>query len=170
MAKITRNYDALRPFVELCDGALVWKARPGRLRFNARYAGKEVRGKVNAQGYRVLTFSKDGYQYHIVLWMLHFGKMPANELDHINGKRSDNRIKNLREVTRSLNCRNMALRTDNTSGAVGVCRKRQRWAASICVNGKRRWLGAYSSLELAIAARKACQSDLGFTDRHGARQ
>ena len=41
--------------------------------------------------------------------------------DHINNKRFDNRIDNIRIVTASENNRNRTIRSDNTSGKQGVC-------------------------------------------------
>jgi len=169
MGKITKDYAALRLLIALKNGKLVWKERPGNTRFNTRYAGKEVFAATSNQGYHRLHCGKTGYQYHIVLWMLHFGEVPTAEIDHINGNPADNRIENLREVTRSMNSRNMALRIDNTTGAVGVCRKGSRWASTICTNGDRQWLGTFPTRELAIAARMAVHADLGFTARHGSR-
>ena len=44
---------------------------------------------------------------HQAVWAWHNGCFPTLQIDHINGKRFDNRIENLREVTQSENMRNM---------------------------------------------------------------
>ena len=44
---------------------------------------------------------------HRAIWAWHNGRLPTMQIDHINGKRFDNRIENLREVTQSENMRNM---------------------------------------------------------------
>ncbi len=44
---------------------------------------------------------------HRAIWAWHNGCFPTLQIDHINGKRFDNRIENLREVSPSENMRNM---------------------------------------------------------------
>lgn len=48
------------------------------------------------------------------------------------------------------------VRRNNTSGVPGVdwLAKKQRWRASICFKGKRRYLGSYEKFEDAVKARK----------------
>lgn len=54
------------------------------------------------------------------------------------------------------------VRKNNTSGVPGVdwLAKKQRWRASICFKGKRRYLGSYTRFEDAVAARKRAEEDL----------
>lgn len=69
------------------------------------------------------------------------------EVDHINGNALDNRRCNIRLVTRSQNNMNKELQSNNTSGYRGVYwnTRRRRWVAAIQVNGKSKYLGAYSN-------------------------
>ena len=48
------------------------------------------------------------------------------------------------------------VRRNNTSGVPGVdwLTKKQRWRATICFKGKRRYLGSYEKFEDAVKARK----------------
>ena len=48
------------------------------------------------------------------------------------------------------------VRRNNTSGVPGVewMAKKQRWRATICFKGKRRYLGSYVRFEDAVRARK----------------
>ena len=48
------------------------------------------------------------------------------------------------------------VRRNNTSGVPGVewMAKKQRWRATICFKGKRRYLGSYEKFEDAVKARK----------------
>lgn len=79
-------------------------------------------------------------------------KTPDNlETDHINGDRLDNRRKNLRSVTASINQLNRRKRD------VGVhySKNRGKWMAYIMVNRRRKFLGYWNSKELAMLARKS---------------
>lgn len=60
-------------------------------------------------------------------------------VDHINHNKLDNRRENLRICTSQQNNINMPIRLNNTSGTKGVTWRedRQKWVASITVNGKR---------------------------------
>lgn len=58
--------------------------------------------------------------------------------------------------------RTRTIRRNNTSGVPGVdwLMKKQRWRASICFKGKRRYLGSYSRFEDAVDARKRAEEEL----------
>lgn len=81
-----------------------------------RKTGMAVRGKVTARRngkyrYLLIRFMFNGHEFNIfshhAVWAWHNGRFPTLQIDHINGKRFDNRIENLREVTQSENMRNM---------------------------------------------------------------
>lgn len=86
-----------------------------------------VRGVTKCNtGYKITHLFISGkcvnLRYHHVVWVWHKGYWPA-ELDHINGDKSDNRIENLREVTRSENNLNREhpWRPNTDTGLPGVC-------------------------------------------------
>lgn len=84
-----------------------------------------------------------------------FGDVPnGNIIDHINGDRKDNRLKNLRLVTKQQNLQNRAVSSANKSGYKGVYlnKNRKRWCAAITPNGKSMFLGTYDTPELAAKA------------------
>jgi len=60
-------------------------------------------GTVLATGYRVIRV--DGYRYlaHRLAWFYVYGAWPVSEIDHINLLKDDNRISNLRDVSRKEN-------------------------------------------------------------------
>ena len=62
----------------------------------------------NGHGYCRVGFNGIMIFYHVIIWILSTGKdIPANlEIDHINGNRIDNRIENLRIVTKRGNQQN----------------------------------------------------------------
>lgn len=77
-------------------------------------------------------------------------------IDHINGNRADNRIANLRLVTRTQNMQNQHnAREDNkSSGVKGVTwnKRDKRWQAQLQQNGKCRFLGYFSTVDEAAKA------------------
>jgi len=90
-------------------------------------------------------------------------------IDHINGNRADNTIKNLRSVSQTENARNTKRKKHNTSGVSGVhwVKKDQRWLATIYHKGKRIGLGQYKSFDAAVAARKLGEQVYGYHKNHG---
>lgn len=74
--------------------------------------------------------------------------------DHRDGNGLNNRRKNLRPATIAQNARNCRRPKNNTSGVKGVTwhAKDNRWRAQIKVNGKRVWLGSFTSLDAAATA------------------
>jgi hypothetical protein len=79
----------------------------------------EVAGSPHNMGYRQITICRKKYLIHRLVWLYHYGNIP-DQLDHINGKRSDNRIENLRECTYSQNHGNKRMNRNNTTGYKGV--------------------------------------------------
>ena len=113
-------------------------------------------GSPNQKGHINIGIDGVRYRAHRLAWLYVYGRWPEKELDHINRVKADNRIANLREVSRSQNVQNTLLRANNKSGQKGVCWKKEKgvWGASIAVNGKQYHLGYYLSVEAASAAYK----------------
>jgi hypothetical protein len=87
-------------------GELFWNPR-GDKRRDARYANA-LAGSLNDSGYVDVSITIDGYSLryraHRISWLLYYGADPGNyQIDHIDGNRSNNCIKNLRLATASLN-------------------------------------------------------------------
>ena len=97
---------------------------------------------------------------HRLAWLYVYGVWPAGEIDHINGDGADNRIANLRDVTRGQNLANRRAMTLSETGLKGVERSRERWIARIASAGERRYLGTFDTPELAHAAYVAAAREL----------
>lgn len=98
------------------------------------------------------------------------GRFPANETDHINHVKDDNRWINLREATRVINLKNQAMYCNNTSGTTGVNWDKQhyKWVARIYTNeGRRIFLGRFQDIAAAITARKAAEIKYEYHQNHG---
>lgn len=135
------------------------------------FAGDRV-GSDNGRGYRIFSFRYNGKQVkfyeHQVIWWFNQGYW-STEIDHINGVRWDNRIENLREVTRLDNTRNACRRKDNKSGVTGVVwhKAANKWLAQIRVLGQNIYLGLFIDLEEAVSTRRTAEVKYGFHPNHG---
>lgn len=140
--------------------------------WNSLRSGKEAYTALHSSGYRQGSFLGVRPLAHRVAWALFYGKWPAFDIDHINGVRTDNRIENLREVSRQDNLRNQIIRSDNTSGVTGVhwASTEGCWIAQIGLSGRPKHLGRYQDFSLAVAARKAAERRYGFAKTHGMAQ
>jgi len=130
-------------------------------------AGCDDEGK--GKTYRVITVLGKSYPAHHLAWMYINGSLPDNELDHIDGFGTNNRIENLRPVTHIENHKNKRLYSTSTSGYSGVNWKKdqQRWTARIGVCGVRKHLGSYETIIDAVAARIRASKEYGFHENHG---
>ena len=132
-------------------GELHWIVRPSY----CMREGDRVGGK-NSTGYVTAKIDGKSYQVHRLVWLYVHGQWPKAEIDHINGEKSDNRIDNLRDVSRSQNMLNQHRpRKDNRVGAHGVHRRTANglYRALIQKNGKRYYLGQFANVEDARRAR-----------------
>jgi hypothetical protein len=131
-------------------GVFAWRASRG--------AGANVGAVAGTlhQGYRKIRVDGVKHFAHRLAWLHVHGEWPAGEIDHVNGDKLDNRIANLRDVTRSTNKQNMReARADSASGFLGVLfrktAKRNPYAASIMVEGRRKHLGQFPTPDAAHA-------------------
>jgi hypothetical protein len=115
---------------------------------------------ISRGGYLRVGLDKRRYLLHRLAWLYVHGVFPVVEIDHINQARTDNRLENLRLATRMQNAQNVLMRSNNKSGVKGVSWDvdRQRWRAQINIDGKRRYLGLFDSVEGAGAAYNAAAS------------
>lgn len=130
-------------------GVFQWRVKPRR--------GVQIgdrAGTVDPLGYRGVRVDGRRYLEHRLAWAWVFGSQPPDELDHINGNPSDNRIANLRPATRSQNNQNTRRRCDNKSGFKGVSwiTARGKWRAEIKADGRVLHLGYFQTREEAHAA------------------
>lgn len=150
--------------------------RPGKKQssaasaFNKQFSGKPAFAAKTSHGYLNGSFLRHRFYAHQIAWFFHTGHWPTQNIDHINGDKTDNRPENLRDVATHINCRNSRRPITNTSGHVGVGpsgMKRKPWKALIMVNKRGISLGNFKTIEEAIAARNAASAIYEFTARHG---
>jgi hypothetical protein len=107
-----------------------------------------------SNGYRVIKINNNNYCAHRLAWLYIYGKWPKNEIDHINGIRSDNRIENLRDVLHSENLQNQRNPRKNSKlGIMGASLHTDgRYQAHLKHNGKIKYIGLFDTPEQAHEA------------------
>ena len=101
---------------------------------------------VGTKGYLVIG----KVYHHRVLWESARGAIPPDmEIDHINRDRLDNRIANLRVVTRHQNAQNKGSQSNTVAKLKGVVLHRGKFVARINFNGKRHYLGRFTTAQEA---------------------
>lgn len=105
-------------------------------------------------GYVYVCVNRKKYAAHRLAILYVTGAPPDGEIDHINRIKTDNRICNLRVVSKSVNQQNKALpQKNNTTGVLGVdLWHGKKFRARIGVNGKQMLIGWYDSIEEAEIA------------------
>lgn len=91
--------------------------RDGTLSRNDRKGGT---GSYDKDGYLIIKIKGKQYKAHRVVWFLNKGYFPTKELDHINRIKTDNRIENLREVSRIENILNRDVAVNRDTGVEGI--------------------------------------------------
>jgi hypothetical protein len=116
----------------------------------------EVVGSCKSNGYAKVSVDGGQYLLHRVIYLYMTGSFPVHGIDHINGKRDDNRWVNLRPAGASLNNQNYrkAGSHNRTSALLGVDWRvsKQKWRAAITINNRSRHIGYFETAEAAHAA------------------
>jgi HNH endonuclease/AP2 domain len=131
-----------------------------RKRMNARVRAGHIAGTLTRDGYRVIAINGRPYRAHRLAWLYVTGKWCSLVIDHRDGDPSNNRWNNLRRATRSQNSANRRVPRNNASGLKGVSRYQGRWRATIHKEGRRHYLGIFSTREAAHAAYEAAARKL----------
>lgn len=113
---------------------------------NVSMAGSIAGRSMNSDGYRQIVIAGRFYKAHRLAWFYVHGKWP-DQIDHINGDRTDNRLCNLRNVTSQQNTQNQRKpHRNNKLGLLGVVmRPNGRYQAEIRVDGRKRYLGTFDT-------------------------
>jgi hypothetical protein len=113
-----------------------------------------VAGTVLATGYRVIRACGSRFLAHRLAWFYVYGEWPI-ELDHINRDKDDNRLINLREVSRSGNMVNSGGWSNSTLGIKNISRKRKSFHVQVFRDGETIYRETFACLGQAVKARDA---------------
>ena len=127
-------------------GVFRWKKDSG---WDAK-AGAQA-GSVHRSGYRRIGVCGALVYAHRLAWLMHHGKPPADQIDHINGNRDDNRIANLRDANAQINSQNHVVTKAQRSSLVGVMSDGANglWAAQVRFKGTVVRAGGFKTIEAA---------------------
>ena len=147
--------------------------KTGLLTRSSRRCGVNINTPVGTimkgHGYLRTRIDNKGYLVHRLIWLYVYGAFPYGQIDHINGIRLDNRISNLRDVSKKENLINKRIYSNSNTGITGVHwhKQHRKWAAVICKNGRRKHLGLFNNIEDAKKCRDEANKKYGFHFNHG---
>lgn len=121
-------------------------------------AGNEA-GTIIHHGYRAINIDGRRYLAHRLAWFYMTGEWP-NIIDHRDRDTGNNRFVNLRNGTRRLNNQNLGMRSDNSTGFIGVTKQKRLFAARISNKGKMIHIGSYRTAEEAHEAYQKAKKEL----------
>lgn len=159
------DYELIRKLFHYDEQTGVFK-RIGRLKSNGEISKCDFVGKATStHGYLQYTVKDKTYDVHRLIFLYVYGKFPDCDIDHIDGNRLNNKLSNLRAVSRTENLRNVGRKSrQSKSGHLGVglnntTGKYRVWISNLFFDG-------FLTLEDAISFRKAKELELGFSEHH----
>lgn len=137
-------------------GILTWRDRVGNV------AAGSVAGRITNKGYIQIGVCGKRYMAHRLAWAYVHGYWPNGDIDHIDGDRLNNRIANLRDVSRAVNSQNerRARSSNKSCGLLGVSASLSKWRALIRVDGKKLYIGTFDTPKAAHEAYLSAKREL----------
>lgn len=132
----------------------VFTASENRGRGTGRWKKGRPCGCRTSHGYTQIVVDLRTYMAHRLAWVYMTGRPPENGIDHVNGDRSDNRWRNLREANQSENSGNKRGHRSTKTGIKGVYpfKGGPRFQARVMKNGKNVFTKVFNTIEEAKAA------------------
>lgn len=157
-------------------GIFVWKNRCRELfktqrafvQWNDKYAGNVAGTTKKDSGYIIISIFKHLVRAHHLAWIVQYGIKPSGEIDHINGRRDDNRIENLRDITKAENAKNKCLSSRNKTGFHGISlHKNGKYRVKVIASNQQKHLGYFKDINDAVLVRKSFEAENGYHLNHG---
>lgn len=122
----------------------------------------DIAGSLQHEGYHRVSIDKKEYLSHRLAWFYIYKEWPKGQIDHINGIKNDNRIKNLRDVSHSINGQNQTKHRNGHLVGTTWCKRDKKWIAYIYINRKRKHIGVFLSQQEAHEAYLLKRMELGL--------
>lgn len=136
------------------DGYLIWK----KPKISWIKIGQRA-GCDRGDGYYYVGYGGKNHTLHRLIFLYHHGYLPEF-IDHIDKNHTNNRIENLRPISKKLNAYNTdKLRSNNISGVRGVSwdNQQQKWTVRFKHDGKYLFLGYFNNVEDAKKIRQEAE-------------
>jgi hypothetical protein len=149
MGMITRELVDQLLCYDPATGIFMWRVNHNRAR-----AGMRAGFVCKRDGYVRIKINSRRYLAHRLAFLMVHGRWPVGDTDHVNQTKSDNRIANLREATRSQNKMNHPARSDSRTRCRGITPRpaHGNYQVRIQVDGKRKHIGVFANLAEAQRA------------------
>jgi len=182
--KVSEEYDEISRKIEINNNSITglsWKISPSKRVIKGTDCGT-LSGVGNSKYFRTMVTvngTRKSFRNHRIVWLLTFRYWPIFTIDHLDGNGLNNNISNLRDVTMTINNRNIKKRKDNSSGKTGVstvnngkycyvyafyCYNNKTFSKTFSVNK----FGIMEAYKQGCIFRNTGMSKLeGYTNRHG---
>ncbi|HNC23765.1 MAG TPA: HNH endonuclease signature motif containing protein [Opitutaceae bacterium] len=144
--------ELVREVFEYRSGRLLWRKKIGK----KVIVGTEA-GTPHSDGYITIRAFKKRFYAHRLIWIMHHGEIPADlVIDHINHDPSDNRVENLRLVTKAQNvAHRRGAQANSKSGIRGVSwvHRDRMWRVDV----RNKCVGRFGTIDEAARAAEAAR-------------
>ena len=141
------------------NGELYWKKTTGKRSIKDTKAGYLM------DPYLYVRINRTSYAVHRIIWKMEYGVDPIGDIDHINHTKTDNKIENLREVSRQENNMNRPLQKNNSSNEPNIRFRYNKWYVQITYK-KVTYCKTFKTIEEAIQHRNEKFIEFGFHINH----
>jgi hypothetical protein len=152
------------PPVEVLNELLDYNPDTGILSYKVSRGGHIMKGKEagnkTPRGYRQIKIGGISYQAHRIIWKMMYGDEPDGDkvIDHINQVKNDNRVCNLRLISKSENNINGGAGKPGPTGIsyIGWEKRREIYVVRV----KNKYIGRCKTLDGAIEILKQYNDDV----------
>lgn len=172
---LTPSYLQTRLDYNPVTGELFWKEKLGTDRWtrawNTMWVGKAALTADDGRGYCYGHVDGEKITAHKAAWAIYYGSFPTKGLDHEDGNRKHNAIKNLSDVGHKGNNKNKAAQKNKSGLPAGVVHVKSRkilpYSARISIKGKQTNIGNFANPADAHQAYLNAALQHGYSKRHG---
>ena len=146
---------AIKSSWRLRDGVILWNRPANRGKKIGDLVGFSTRKSGHRNVFLSINGKFTGFVYSRVVWFLHHGYWPSEEIDHIDCNPQNDRIENLRLATRFQNCQNTRYgRTRKEFKGTFQDKRNGKWHCQIQAFGKVHGKYGFSTQQEAYEARQ----------------